>query len=112
MKTKTCQLFHIFAFWVYSTLTQQKQRKKGVLIIYGEGGLANGRGGQAKFTPLFRGGGGGSERFYSGSGKEGGGQKSLKVDVISFGFFLNSSRTAWYLMYLYHSKSNYKIQQC
>ena len=51
------------------------------------GGLANGRGGQAKFTPYLR--GGGSERFYSGSGEEGGGgQKSLKVDIIILGFFL------------------------
>ena len=36
-----------------------------MFIIYGEGA-------QAKFTPLFKGGGGESERFYSGSGEGGG----------------------------------------
>ena len=41
-----------------------------MFIIYGKGGLANGRAGQVKFTPLFR---GGSERFYFESGEEGGG---------------------------------------
>ena len=50
-------------------------------------------GGQAKFTPLFR---GGQKGFTLDLGEEGGGgQKSLKVDIISFGFFFfNSSRTA------------------
>ena len=50
------------------------------------GGLANGRGGKQSLLRYL--GGGGSERFCSVSGKEGGGgQKSLKVDIISFGFF-------------------------
>ena len=55
-----------------------------MFIIYGEGGLANGRGGQAKFTPLFR---GGQKGFALDLGKRGGGQKSLKVGIISLGFF-------------------------
>ena len=38
--------------------------------------LWGGGGGQAKFTPLFR--GGGLERFYSGSGEEGGGTKKFE----------------------------------
>ena len=47
-----------------------------------------GRRGQAKFTPLFR---GGQKGFTLDLGKRGGGggQKSLKVDIISFGFFKN-----------------------
>ena len=50
--------------------------------------MAGGGGGQAKFTPLFR-GGGGQKGFTLDLGKRGGGggQKSLKVDIISFGFF-------------------------
>ena len=56
----------------------------------GRGGAGKWEGRQAKFTPLFRWGGGGAERFYSGSGEErrgGGEEKSLKVDIISFVFF-------------------------
>ena len=68
-------------------------KPKGVFIIYEDGGGGGAGkwergGGQATFTPLFR--GGGSERFYSKSGEEGGGggggQESLKVDIISLGF--------------------------
>ena len=51
------------------------------------GGAGKWEGGQAKFTPLFR--GGGQKGFALNLGKRGGGgQKSLKVDIISFGFFL------------------------
>ena len=56
-----------------------------VHYLWGGGGLANGRGGQAKFTPLFR---GGQKGFALDLGKRGGGQKSLKFDIISFKFFL------------------------
>ena len=51
------------------------------------------RGGQAKFTPLFR---RGQKGFILDLGKRGGGgeaQKRLKIDIISF-FFFNYSRTA------------------
>ena len=47
----------------------------------GSGG--GGGGGQAKFTPLFR---GDQKGFTLDLGKRGG-QKSFKVDIISFGFF-------------------------
>ena len=47
-----------------------------VHYLWGRGGWQMRGGGQAKFTPLFR-GGGGSERFYSGSGEEGGGDKKV-----------------------------------
>ena len=40
------------------------------------GGLANGRGGQAKFTPLFR---GGQKGFALDLGKKGGGGGNKKV---------------------------------
>ena len=50
----------------------------------GRGGAGKWEGGQAKFTPLFR---GGQKGFTLDLGKRGGGQKSLKVDIISFGFF-------------------------
>ena len=49
------------------------------------GGAGKWEGGQAKFTPLFR-GGGGQKGFTLDLGKRGE-QKSLKVDIISFGFF-------------------------
>ena len=50
---------------------------------------------KAKFTPLFKGGGGGLRKVLLWSWGRGGGvggKKSLKVNIISFGFF--SSRTA------------------
>ena len=40
-------------------------------------------GGQARFTPLFR----GSQKGFTLDLERGGGQKSLKVDIVSFGFF-------------------------
>ena len=90
-------------------------RYKGVFIIYGEGGgggLANGRGGKRSLLLYL----GGVRKvllwIWVRGGGGGGAQKSLKVGIISFGVFLNSSRTARHLMYLYHSKSNHKIQQC
>ena len=52
-------------------------------------------GGQAKFTPLFR-GGSGSERFYSGSGEErggGGDKKVLRLISLALGFFLRNRMT-------------------
>ena len=53
----------------------------------GGGGRGAGKweGGQATFTPLFR--GGEVRKVYSKSGEERGGQKILKVDIISLGFF-------------------------
>ena len=61
-----------------------------MFIIYGKGGggrLANGRGGKRSLLPYL---GGGREVLLSiwGRGGGGGDKKSLKVDIISFGFFL------------------------
>ena len=57
----------------------------------GGGGAGKWEGRQEKFTPLFRGKGGGGQKFFTldlGKREGGGGQKRLKVDIISFGFFL------------------------
>ena len=57
-----------------------------MFIIYGGGGAGKWEGRQEKFTPLFR--GGGIRNFLLwiwGRGR--GGQKRLKVDIISFGLF-------------------------
>ena len=49
---------------------------KGVVIIYGEGGLGNGRGGKRSFTLINR-GGGGQKTFNAEKG--GGGQKVFEL---------------------------------
>ena len=41
---------------------QKQKRYKGVCIIYGKGGLANGRGGKQSLLP-YLGGGGGQKGF-------------------------------------------------
>ena len=58
-----------------------------VHYLWGRGGWQMRGGGQAKFTPLFRGGGGVRKVLLWLWGRGGRGQKSLKVDMISFGFF-------------------------
>ena len=61
-------------------------RECSLFMGRGVGSLANGRGGKRSLLPYL---GGGREVLLSIWGRGGGGgQKSLRVDIISFGFFL------------------------